>query len=437
MNDDRQQWIADLAERDDPSKRYGAAQQLGRLGAEILPTLVDLIKNDSARREGAAHALAHVRDDEATAPVIIALLGDGRDSVRGVVASALEEMGDREDLTNALHNAFNNEPDAGIKGLVMLHMSPDQLYPLLDSILALGEDEDSGLQDMVAEVLGEKMSYAAGVTDEDKERMAKMLAKLMRDEKTQFQASRSIRFTNHPSIAEDLVALYDDLTQVSQGYVMDVLAYMDSPAVDDKLWQILQASIAEGAINHQVLSTMILRGDPQVEAIVVPTLRDSDWRLRSRVADGFRYGEHTFPALVDDLASLMLDEYEADIDIKALRPLIVALVYAGRAEAMPHLAPLLQSDDTDLLYTIAQILWGMEDAFIVPTITPLTRYTDEQVATTALNALGSTRHADAIAPLKAVLEGDNPDRQKTAAGMLRRLKLPEADAILKQWNNQE
>ncbi|MEO0595411.1 MAG: HEAT repeat domain-containing protein [Chloroflexota bacterium] len=412
MNDDRQQWIADLAERDDPSKRYGAAQQLGRLGAEILPTLVDLIKNDSARREGAAHALAHVRDDEATAPVIIALLGDGRDSVRGVVASALEEMGDREDLTNALHNAFNNEPDAGIKGLVMLHMSPDQLYPLLDSILALGEDED-------------------------KERMAKMLAKLMRDEKTQFQASRSIRFTNHPSIAEDLVALYDDLTQVSQGYVMDVLAYMDSPAVDDKLWQILQASIAEGAINHQVLSTMILRGDPQVEAIVVPTLRDSDWRLRSRVADGFRYGEHTFPALVDDLASLMLDEYEADIDIKALRPLIVALVYAGRAEAMPHLAPLLQSDDTDLLYTIAQILWGMEDAFIVPTITPLTRYTDEQVATTALNALGSTRHADAIAPLKAVLEGDNPDRQKTAAGMLRRLKLPEADAILKQWNNQE
>ncbi|MEW6567649.1 MAG: HEAT repeat domain-containing protein [Chloroflexota bacterium] len=136
----------------------GAVDRLGQMGPEVLPLLVEALKDEYWRvRAGAASAIASIGPAAKDAvPALIEALGDEHHWVREAAASALGSIGpEAKDAIQALIEALEDEDSevrvAAASALVEIAPGAKDALPVLIEAL---QDEDWMVREHAAQTLG-------------------------------------------------------------------------------------------------------------------------------------------------------------------------------------------------------------------------------------------------------------------------------------------
>ncbi len=321
------------------SVRYLAAEALGEMEAEAAaaPLLDALGDENVAVRYSAASALSHLGGETAVKGLVEALR-DENEFVRSQVAFALGKIGDPRAL-EALFGAVNDEHE-GVRFSVAEALGRFPGQPVLQELEARLARADRSMRLALVEVLGQiKDDHAIEI-----------LRKVLRDPDTELSYRASLALMEHKSLDT-----LDDLIEASRRLDKELMEWLGSEGAGGPLPAM--APEDDETTQFKTYSTIGLKKNEEQAAALeklAVALQHASPNVRGCAANAL--GDFRGPAVNQLLLTALQDDHEY---VRATA--LASLGKLGDPEVLPSLEKCLADPSEEVRYAFARMLGSFQD----------------------------------------------------------------------------
>jgi len=404
------------------------------VGAPAVHLLTESLQStDAVTRRRAAEALGEIGMQETAADALLRLANDPEPVVRATAVLALSTMGDRRATPELVR--LLDDPGATVR-----RQAADVLARLGDPaavppLIALLDPYQPGRVSAI-QTLGQLKDRRA----------VPALRKLLDhpDQYTSIMAARALAEIGDPAA---LPAVLDKLAVKDSPYILYLRDHLVNfgPAAVDSLLKLLPQR--DHPAHYLIIHTLGLLRDPRAIPALTALAQDKTDPYHDAGASALKdIGALAVPALAGLLqsedsdirsdAAYMLAGVGGDPVLAALTEVLgdpkpevrsvalVGLQRLGDSRAIPAMIILLRDPERDVRYAAAHALAAFPHPLAVDALLAALQSPDTPVRVLAVTALGEAKLPQAIQPLRALREDPDPEVRRTAVYYFDRMESP-------------